>query len=41
MELNGQGPDGEPVPMVGVRCTVHAGGRCLDADARPDLADFA
>jgi hypothetical protein len=41
MELDGQDPSGDPTPMVGVRCTVHDGGRCLDADARPDLADFA
>jgi|GEM_PF-5541990 len=41
MELEGRDASGSPVPMVGIRCTVHEGGRFLDADARPDLADFA
>ena len=28
-------------PMVGVRCTIHPGGRYLDADARLDPDEFA
>ena len=41
VELDGQDPTGAPASMVGVRCTAHEGGRCLDADARPDPTDFA
>jgi hypothetical protein len=32
-------PDG--APLVGVRCSVHPGGRCLDSDARLSPEDFA
>lgn len=28
-------------PLVGVRCTIHPGGRYLDSDARLDPEDFA
>ena len=38
-ELPPAEPGGEP--LVGVRCTVHPGGRYLDADARLAPEDFA
>jgi hypothetical protein len=31
----------DDAPAVGVRCTIHPGGRSLDSSARLDLADLA
>ncbi len=40
-ELPATDADGQAVLMVGVRCTVHEGGRYLDSDARLGPDDFA
>ena len=40
-ELPATEPDREATTMVGVRCTIHPGGRFLDSTARLDPEDFA
>ncbi len=41
MELPAVDAEGAPATMVAVRCTVHAGGRYLDSNARLAPEDFA
>jgi hypothetical protein len=38
--LDNDDPAAEPAPAVGVRCTIHPGGRYLDSRARLDPEDL-